>query len=368
MIDNTQTLPIDRTTAAKASSAHARINVAINLDNWRHLPTEVSDSLLWFHQHALDEHLGWEAVSDALGYDDAKIGYKLIFGALTGVLDQYDDIVGRIESYRKLIQDRSGIIRTEFAENPIAKLIWAGLDYAVANQSITLIEGDSGHGKSLCTEIWSKMDRNNHGKNVRVEANAIGGTRVFLGEICKATGNNKNASIGQMRDAIFRAFNSNRMLIIDEATRLLPTDRRSTPEKVEFLRELHDRCGSPLALIATVRLQQDLMKSSYIFEQTLGRIGMPIRLPHELKEEHFRPIVVQYFPKPGRKLLEACEQIANNRLPRQQGRLRLLSQILRLSSRIASKRAGKTGRVRLTEDDFFRAMNIRDEMMGGRFA
>jgi hypothetical protein len=362
MRNNLQEPPVDQSTAAEAASAHARINVPLNLDNWRHLDSEVTDPLLWFHQHLLDEGMGWEAAGQALGYDDQAEAYRVIFAALKGTLGDYEDMIERISGYRKVARERAGIIRTEFVETPISQLIWAGLDYAVANQSITLIEGESGHGKTIATDVWSKMDRNNHGKTVRVEAPAIGGTRVFLGEICKAVGANKNLGIGQMRDAIFRAFNPHRMLIVDEAARLLPTDRRSLPEKLEFLRELHDRRGCSLALIATSRLEEELNKGTYIFEQVLGRIGMPIRLPRVLSEPHLRPIVVQYLPKPSAKLLTACEQLSNNRMPRQQGRLRLLSQVLRLASRIASKK-----KTRLAEVHFFEALAAREQMMGEVF-
>jgi DNA transposition AAA+ family ATPase len=351
----------DRAAHAETATAHARINMPLNLENWRHLDTEISDRLLWFHQHLLDKNMGWEAAGQALGYDDATEAQRDIFAALKGTLAKYDDILERIDGYRKIARERAGIIQSEFAENPIAQLIWSGLDYAVANNSITLIEGESGHGKTICTKEWATMDRNNHGKTVCIEANAIGGTRVFLGEICKATGGNKNASIGQMRDHCFRSFNEHRMLIVDEATRLLPTDRRSLPEKVEFLRELHDRRGCSLALLATTRLEQEMNKGAYIFEQVLGRIGMPIRLPRVLTEEHFRPIVVQYFPRPSKTLIDACADVANNRMPRQQGRLRLLSQVLRLASRIASKKKTKT---KLLEPHFFEALAMREQMMG----
>jgi hypothetical protein len=86
---------------------------------------------------------------------------------------------------------------------------------------------------------------------------------------------------------------------------------------------------------------------------------MPVRLPRLLKPEHIRPIVVQYFPKPSAELLQACAQLANDQMPRQKGRLRLLSQVLRLSSRVAS-----TKKTRLVEVHFFTALGMREEMMG----
>lgn len=344
------------------ATAEPRINLPINLENWRHLDAAISDQLLWFHQHLIDEAMGWNAAAQALGYtgEQTSNGTLAISSALRGTMSDYEDLLERIQSYRKVVRERSGIIKTDFAENPIAQLIWAGLDYAVANNSITLIEGDSGHGKTLCTGVWAKMDVNNHGKTVMTEANAVGGTQAFLAEICSSVRIGvAHKSITMMRAEIFRAFNANRMLIIDEATRLLPRSNRGTPEKLEFLRELHDKTGCALALLATSRLGQELNGGTYIFEQVLGRIGMPIRLPSLLTEEHFRPIVVQYFPKPSKALLTSCGQVANNKLPRQQGRLRLLSQVLRLASRIASKKKTK-----LVEVHFYEALASREAMMG----
>ncbi len=360
MSSRTPTNVADPSAQAAASSAHARINVPINLDNWRRLPEAVTSRLMWLHQYVLDEKIGWAEAAEALGYDDKAEGQSAIYNALKGIYDgDWEEFCERVDGWRKIVQARAGIILTEFAGNPISQLIWAGLDYAVANKSITLIEGESGHGKSIAVNAWRVAPENNHGKSVCSECASVGGIKVFLGELCGLTGGNRNASIGAMRDHLFRSFNPHRILILDEAIRLLPKKATSMPDKLDFVRELHDRTGCAIALIATRRFSHEMDRGVYMFEQVLGRIGMPIRLPSVLEEAHFRPILVQYFPRASKQLLATCEQIANDRLPRQKGRLRLLSQVLRLASRIASKK-----KTRLAETHFFEALAAREQMMG----
>jgi hypothetical protein len=47
----------DRSLAAEASSAHSRINIPFNLDNWKEFSDEVREELMWFHQWILErEH------------------------------------------------------------------------------------------------------------------------------------------------------------------------------------------------------------------------------------------------------------------------------------------------------------------------
>lgn len=349
-------ITIDNASRALADVAHARIKIPLNLDHWRHLPAEVTDRLLWFHQHALDTGLDGEAAAAVLGFREANAQGELLTilkGTYTG---DWKVICERIDHYKRDMSERAGILRGEFVETPVSAMIWAALDYASANNSITLIEGGSGHGKTIASERW--RDDHNHGRTVMVEAPPIGGVKELLRLLCEKIGGNRRRTTGDMLDAILRAFNSQRMLIVDEATRLLPKGT-GTPDKLEFLRYLHDRTGCALALIATRRFNKELGESAYMFEQVLGRVGMPVRLPALLDEAAYRPLVVQYFPRPSAKLLETCGQLANDKLPRQQGRLRLLNQVLRLSSRFAHK-----AKRRLVEDDFYKALALRAQMMG----
>jgi|SRR5581483_6785785 len=338
---------------ATAASAHARLNIPLNLQNWRALPADLQALLLWFHQHCLDEGLSLKEAGEALGYDTSTV-WRILKGTYEG---SWPNTAARIKSYQRIANDRSGIQRANFAENSISRLIWAGLDYAVANNSLTLVVGESGQGKTLAAEAW--RDRNNHGRSVMVEVPPIGGAKMLLRCIADAVGVNKNLAQDQMLEAIIRAFNPNRILILDEARRLLPGDTRGdvNPVKLEIIRYIHDRTKCAVALIATQRFDDTLKKLSYQYEQILGRIGQPVRLFRRIELKDVLPILGQYFKKPSQSLLDAAAQIVN-----EQGRLRVLCELLKVATRISSKH-----RQDLSEEHFFKAVALRRQMMGEVF-
>jgi len=51
------TIPIDPSISAEASSAHARVNIPLNLTVWHGRSADEIELLTWFHQHILDERL-----------------------------------------------------------------------------------------------------------------------------------------------------------------------------------------------------------------------------------------------------------------------------------------------------------------------
>src|SRR4051812_454416 len=71
--------PIDRSLVAEASSAHSRINIPFNLENWKHLSADVVEELMWFHQWLLDNKLDWKEAEAAIGYDRSSI-FKILKG------------------------------------------------------------------------------------------------------------------------------------------------------------------------------------------------------------------------------------------------------------------------------------------------
>ena len=147
-------VPIEKSLQAEASSANARINIPLNLNNWKDRPPAEQQELMWFHQHLLDEHLGWDAACKALGYDRTTI-YRLLKGLYEA--DSWHKPVSAIRSYRKLVEARSTIHHQTFAENPISRLIFAGLDYAMANNSITTIIGEGGSGGALAISVADQV-------------------------------------------------------------------------------------------------------------------------------------------------------------------------------------------------------------------
>lgn len=341
---------ISKAEQATASSAHARLNIPLNLDAWKSLPVETADLLTWFHQYALDQGMSLKDCAEALDYDTTTI-FRILKGTYEG---SWPNIAKAVVSFRKIATERGKIQQNEFVENNVSQLIFDGLDYAMANNSITLIVGESRQGKTVAAGAW--RDQNNHGRSVFVTAPPYGGTKAFLRCIAQAVGANKNQNAMQMMDSIYRAFNKHRILIVDEAHRLLPGDRRSNPVMIEIVRDIHDQCGNAVALIATERFKSELEKGTYMFEQVLGRVGMPVRLPRKLTLKATEPILRQYFRNPSEKVLQASLEIANT-----MGRLGVLVETLKVASRIANMAKARSG---LTEEHFFKAIAIRKQMMG----
>jgi DNA transposition AAA+ family ATPase len=334
---------------AEASSSCARINVPLNLGNWKGLDPQIVEGLLWFHQHLLDRGLAWREAAEAIGFDNSNV-FKILKGTYEG---SWKNVLKAVLSYKRLAEQRGEIQRAEFSSNSISRLIWGGLDYALANNSITLIVGESRMGKTVCAKAW--RDEHNHGRSVYVCVQPYGGIKSLLRGIAEKIGVRRTLSIPDMVDSVYRGFNRNRILILDEAQRLLPGDRRSNPIQVEVVRDIHDQTGAAVALLATQRFEDDLKRSSYQFEQILGRIGMPIRLSKKIRNADILPIVAQYIPRPSAATMETAGKIANS-----PGRLGILVESLKIAVRLAKREQATPA-----EAHFLKALAIRRQMMGG---
>jgi DNA transposition AAA+ family ATPase len=346
--EDSRRAPVSKSEAALASSAHSRINIPFNLNNWKDLPEDIVDHLAWFHQHALEEGLSWKQCESAVGYSQTTI-YRSIKGTYEG---DWSKVTSGIKSYRAIITERCAIKNAGFRETPFTKLITGGLSYAMANNSMTKITGESRQGKTATAKWW--RDQNNHGRTVLITAPAYGAARALLKEIAQALGINRNAGLTNMHESILRAFNENRMLIVDEAHRLLPKDRRGEPTLLEILRDIHDRTGCGLALLTTSRFDEGIKRMEYQYEQVLGRIGMPVQLPREFQWADIEPIVEQYVSRVPKDLRDELSKIANS-----PGRLGILCETLKFASRIASKSE------RSISAEFIRtAIATRRQMMG----
>ena len=347
--DDARIVPIETSLQAEASSAHARVNVPLNLQVWRSRSQDEQDELLWFHQHILDEGLSWTAASEAIGYDKSTL-----FRILKGIYEaaSWAKPISAIRSYRRIAEKRASIVRNAFAENPVSKMIWAGLDYALANNSITTIIGESRQGKTIAAQAWAEA--NNHGRSVYVVAPPVGGIKMLMRVIAGRIGANKNQSVIQLAESLHRGFNRNRILIIDEAHRLMPNDSRTVnPAHIELLRDLHDQTGCGLAFIATSRFDTRLRSGSYQFEQLIGRIGMPIRLSPKARKDDILPIVEQFLP-PTPNVIEMLLELANK-----PGRMGIVAETLKVASRMAAKKSEPIAAAHIQK-----AINLRKQMSG----
>lgn len=339
--------PVTKAKEPKTDSL-GRINRPLNVNVWRDLPEEHQALLTWFHQHCLDQAMNWDQAAEALGYDRSTV-YRVLSGTYAG---SWENVCQRIASYQRIAVDRLHTQHARFVETPVTKMVWAALDYGIANQCGVQIEGQSRVGKTSAVVAW--RDRHNHGRSVYVMAPPYGGTKAFLRELAHACGVGRDRSISQIVEALYRSFNSHRIIIVDEAHRLLPNDRRSNPVNLEIIRDIHDRTGCAFALIATSHFNHRLQSMEYMFEQLLGRIELPVRLPRRLRPADIEPIIEQFI-EPTPTVMDTAVRIANER-----GRLGVLVSTLRVASRIACG-----NKHRMTEQHFLKAVKIRNTMMGG---
>jgi hypothetical protein len=101
----------DTTTAATteqatASSAHSRINVPLNMENWRDLDEGTQEVLTWFHQYLLDNGLDWEDATEAIGYDRSTV-FRVLKGSYEG---SYANVVKSIKSFQRIAEQRGAIV------------------------------------------------------------------------------------------------------------------------------------------------------------------------------------------------------------------------------------------------------------------
>jgi len=346
--DGGRAVPATKSDTALASVAHSRINVPLNLGNWRDLPEDTAEQLAWFHQHALEEGLNWKQCVNALNYSQSTI-FRVLKGTYEG---DWEKVVDQIRSYRVIVAERHAIRHAAFRETKFTKLVTGALSYAMANNSITKITGESRQGKTAAAKWW--RDQNNHGRTAFITAPAYGAARALLREIAQCLGINRNTGLTNMHEAILRAFNENRMLIVDEAHRLLPKDKRGEPVLLEILRDIHDRTRCGLALLTTCRFDEGVKRMEYQYEQVLGRIGMPVQLPREFEWADVEPIVSQYVKGIPAPLRRELVKISND-----PGRLGILCETLKFASRIASKQ-----RKDISAESIQTAIATRRQMMG----
>jgi DNA transposition AAA+ family ATPase len=235
-----------------------------------------------------------------------------------------------VRSYRRIAEQRARIQLNEFVKTPISKIIWTGLDYALANSSVTVIEAESRMGKSCCGRAWAI--ENNHGRALFSTAPVVGGVSALIRILGSTCGIDKNGAVMQIVRGLYKALNKNRIIIVDEAHRLLPNDTRVVnPQKVEFLRDLHDRTGCAIAFLVTARWRTHLKRGAYQYEQLIGRIGMPIRIKPVLSPDDVLPLLRQYVKAPSNALVKRMVEIANA-----PGRLGIMVETLKAASRIAN--------------------------------
>lgn len=337
-------------TAQTATSLNedSKINIPLSPNNLQGVPAEYHEDITWFHEHVLEMGFSLVEAGREIRYDSSTV-HKVLHGKY----QSYAKVVRAIRQYKALNAVGATIKANEIVPNSITRLVAAGIDYALANKTMATITGEARMGKTVAAVRW--MQDHPDVRVAYVIAHPFG-NNMFMARLLAALGVKEGLSREDQYTHLVREAKKRRGIIVDDAHRLVPRDRRASATSIEVLRDLYDITGCAIITVATRRFNDQLEKAEYQYEQFLGRVGMPIQLPEVIPAADYMPIVQQYIRNPSADLSAACHRIANSR-----GRLGILVETLKLSSRIAAK-----AKQPLREEHMAKAIKIRTQMMTGR--
>lgn len=292
-----------------------------------------------------DPAVSWDDVQAETGYSSSVMS-RVFRGEYAG------NIANVVTALRRYFDRKSDAgARASYVPNQITDRVHRTIRYAAANETIALVVGPSRIGKTAAASAYAESPPA-RGSTALVTCPPVGGTRELLRRIAAAfgvrcTSSSATAAIA----ALHRHLSPARLLILDEAQRMVPADRRSSPRMLELVRDLHDATRCPMVLIATTRLEEQLAASAYVHEQLIGRIMAPLRISGELAPADWQPIARQLVPDIGPAALEALGGPAVVQSPQ---RLAALVHVLSIARRAADK-AGRAP----NDDDILAAIKWR---------
>ena len=309
---------------ASLKNSAQRIQAPIRVNAWPFLEPSEQRLMLDFHQHCLNSDFSARQIGELIDVQRGN-AYKIIHG--TYEAKDWSNILDKIRGYMDSVRSRESEAAGNFVENRPWATISATLDWPLSNGTMSLIQAESRMGKTACAREW--LRRMGAARAVMVEPLPIGGARALLGKIANAVGISHRKYGGpDILMRLARSFDSRRVLIVDEAGRIMPRGTKRSADALEVLRYLHDLTGCGICLIVTERAVTDLVESQYQFEQVIGRIGLASSLP-ELKDSDILPMIA-HFGKFDGATVEILLQIA-----RDPGRLGAMVSTLESADRIA---------------------------------
>lgn len=220
----------------------------------RVLPEAERSAMLWLTNYAHKRDITADALSEELDLDKAEIRRALT-----------DPDADRARFVRQV-----AILRSKF-ETEIGKLYSSTVLRKVRNAvkfamgdapQIVEIIGKTRIGKTFCAKV-EFLKRMDHA--VWLHCPNPGAEREFLGELADALGVSSGNALKshQVIQKINSCFGKNRLrlLFVDEGHRLWPADLRHQPKRIEFLRDLWEKLGVSVIILATPQYSESLAQA-----------------------------------------------------------------------------------------------------------
>lgn len=251
----------DAPAGGQLRNINSRINISaeqVKLAT-QNLPEEQRQAIRWFYHLARAENWTLQETAERIGYSDSTTPYRVFQGTYSANLTR---VVAAIVKFRALWEKRAASKRPDFVETRLAKRIWQVCDFALISQSIAMIFGDSQVGKTAALEEYQR--RNNHGQTVYMRMPSGAGIQLVARELARAAGVSPKASFEALRTRLINAFDDTNTILVDEMHLAFITYQKGSALKVlEFLRELHDRCGCGMVLCGTNVWRDELQEGQY---------------------------------------------------------------------------------------------------------
>lgn len=225
---------------------------------------EDRELVLWFYHFVRDRDLDYGTAALLLKKADGEnYSRDSVYQLLTGRRspDQLPrPLIKAIAEYRDIVNAEAAARRAPFIETSLAQRIFAYCEAAHTHHRIGWIYGDSQIGKTEALEEYQR--RNNHGRTIMVRVPTRGLLCDFLGRLAFQCGISPRLPSSHMRRRIGEYFRANNLLIVDELHACFtPTERLSSYDVIEFVRELFDETKCGVILCATNVLRDSLDKT-----------------------------------------------------------------------------------------------------------
>jgi DNA transposition AAA+ family ATPase len=241
--------------------------------NTAHLEDEERSAIRWLYDYAVNRNLSLSETGALIRYD-ASVVSKIYNGRYEVKLD---GVVQAIANFRKVLEERSTVVKMPFIETSLAHRIWELCRMASRWQRIGLLFGESQIGKTAALEQFAKD--NNHGSTVYVSMPTGGSRSLFLAALAKKLHISPQQQQCVLIQRIIDAFDERMLLIVDELHRAVK--REASIETIEFIRELYDakKCG--VVMCGTLVFEDALREGPFakVLIQTKRRRVGPLKLP-----------------------------------------------------------------------------------------
>lgn len=213
----------------------------------------------------------------------------------------FQDIIGAVIEMMDLQTSAS---TAHLAQTAVTDKVFEALDYALSEQCMVRIEGNSRFGKTEAVKAWC------HGRPglARLVNVPCSNTLIdLLRKIADSLGISYSYSTCQneLKSKVeFTIKHSRLFIVLDEGAFLLPQsyNKTSAPARLNWVRtEIVDQ-GLPLALVVTPQsfhpaLKRFVRSTGYAIEQFVGRTLWPVSLPSELDAKDLVAVARVHFPE-----------------------------------------------------------------------